>query len=517
MIQENPTVIDLVRANAERFAGLPAIIDGERRWTHAELWDRVDRLSQGLAALGAGKGDIVMAWLPNAGQAIECELAALQSGFIWVSLNLRVTWGEAIGMLKSAPPKILIVSSESFERLERDHPSLTGARLVVSHEAGTVEEEAGAHPEGVIDYEALIAGSEARRPAVEIADTDIARLRYTSGTTGSAKAAVLPHRVYKASLKNLQHELHAMDTNDRVLHAAPLTHASGAMMFPVLAAGGANVMMRRFDADETLRLIERAKITTMFIVPTMIQRLISSPLFEATDLSSLRSVMYGGAPIPVERLEPLIERIGPALIHILGMTEAPYPICTLQREEHWIGNPKLGCIGRPTTICEVKLVDEDGHEVKSGEVGEILIRGENVMDGYWNDEEATRAVLKDGWLASGDLAVKDEDGDLRIVDRKKDVIITGGFNVYPKELEERLAQFDEVAEVAVVGHPHRDWGEMVVAYLVPQPGSTIDVEKIEAWAHRELSAYKRPKEIRVVDELPKNPSGKIMKKALRRG
>lgn len=516
MGSSNSTVIDVVRADAEKFASAPAIIDGARRWTHAELWGRVDRLSQGLASLGAGKGDVVMAWLPNGGQAIECELATLQAGFIWVSLNQRVTWGEAVGMLNSAPPKILIVSTESFERLERDHPSLAGARLVVSREDGTGEEAAGMLPEGTIDYEALIAGSEARRPAVEIADTDIARLRYTSGTTGSAKAAVLPHRVYKASLKNLRHELHIMDLTDRVLHAAPLTHASGAMLFPVLAAGGANVMMRRFDADETLKTIEAEKITTMFIVPTMIQRLISSPLFESTDLSSLRSVMYGGAPIPVERLEPLIERIGPALIHILGMTEAPYPITTLQRQEHWIGNPKLGCIGKPTTICEVKLVDDDGHEVKAGEVGEILIRGENVMDGYWNDPEATREALKDGWLASGDLAVKDEDGDLRIVDRKKDVIITGGFNVYPKELEELLAQFDEVAEAAVVGHPDNDWGERVVAYLVPQPGATIDTKKIEAWAYRELAAYKRPKQIHIVEELPKNPSGKIMKKALRR-
>jgi long-chain acyl-CoA synthetase len=283
----------------------------------------------------------------------------------------------------------------------------------------------------------------------------------------------------------------------------------------VLAVGGANVVMERFDAEETLRLIEAERISTMFIVPTMIQRLIHSPRFATTDLSSLRSVMYGGAPIPVERLEPLIERVGPALIHILGMTEAPYPICTLQREEHWIGNPKLGCIGKATTVCEVKLVDDDGREVKTGEVGEILIRGENVMDGYWNDEEATRAVLKDGWLSSGDLAVSDEEGNLRIVDRKKDVIITGGFNVYPKELEELLAAFDEVLEAAVVGHPHSDWGEMVVAYLVAKPGCTIDPGKIDAWAQHELAAYKRPKQIHVLAELPKNPSGKIMKKALR--
>lgn len=512
MASESPTLIDQIRVDADQHADRAAVIDGPRRWTHAELWDRVDRLSQGLASLGARQGDIVMAWLPNAAEAIECELAALQSGFIWVSLNLRVTWGEAIGMLRSAPPRILIVGSDSLARLDPKHPALRDVRLVAAREEGKGESSGAAD-----DYEELIARSEARRPEVVVRDADIARLRYTSGTTGSAKAAVLPHRVYKASLKNLRHELHPMGPEDRVLHAAPLTHASGAMMFPVLAAGGANVLMRHFDADEVLRTIEREKITTMFLVPTMIQRLIASPLFPTANLASLRSVMYGGAPIPVDRLLPLIERIGPALIHILGMTEAPYPICTLQREEHRVGNPKLGSIGQPTTVCEVKLVDDNGREVGEGEVGEILIRGENVMDGYWKDEEATRAVLRDGWLASGDLAVRDADGYIRIVDRKKDVIISGGFNVYPKELEESLAQLEGVQEVAVVGHPHADWGEMVVAYLVPRAGATLDPAAIDAWCQRELSAYKRPKQIRIVDELPKNPSGKIMKKALRPG
>lgn len=508
------TVVDLIRANADKFADLPATIEGDRTWTHRELWDRVDRLSEALRRLGVGKGDIVTAWLANSHEAIECELAALQSGYIWVSLNLRVTWGEAIGMLHAAPPRILITNDEGFGRLDPRHPALAGTRIILARGEDAPALPASAPP-GTPDYEQLLASSAPIRPDIQIADSDIARLRYTSGTTGSAKAAVLPHRVYKASLRNLQHELHPMDPGDRVLHAAPLTHASGAMMFPVLAAGGANVLIDRFDAEEVLRIIAQQRITTMFVVPTMIQRLIAAPSFATANLRSLRSIMYGGAPIPVERLTPLIDRLGPALIHILGMTEAPYPICTLQREEHWLGNPKLGSIGKPTTVCEVKLVDDDGRDVRVGEVGEILIRGENVMDGYWKDEEATRAVLKDGWLASGDLAVRDAEGYIRIVDRKKDLIISGGFNVYPKELEETLSKIEGVQEVAVVGHPDADWGERVVAYLVAKPGVQLDPAAIDSWCHRELAAYKRPKQIEILDELPKNPSGKIMKKSLR--
>lgn len=500
------TVIDKVREASAEFASNPAVIDGEQTWTHAQLWDRVDRLSAALGNLGLKKGDALLAWLPNAHEAIECELACLQCGGLWVTLNRRATWHEVQAVMRSTEAKALVTDASGFEALAEDLASLGDLPVLVTGPDAIAE--------GAFGYEAAIDQSKPERPAIQIDPGDIARLRYTSGTTGSAKAAIIPHSVYEASLRNLQTELHALDASDRVLHAAPLTHASGAMMFPILAAGGANVLMRKFDADAVLAAIEREKISTMFAVPTMLLRMIASPQFAQADLGSLRTIMYGGAPMAVERLEPLIEKCPDVLVHILGMTEAPYPICTLGREEHWVGNPRLGAVGKATTVCEVGLFDDNELVVSPGEVGEIWIRGENVMSGYWRDEAATREVFCGEWLKSGDLAVRDEDGFIRIVGRKKDVIISGGFNVYPEGIEKLLCTFEGVAEAAVVGKPDPDWGEVVVAYLVAKAGTPIDLDGIARFCQSELASYERPKYFTLLDELPKNASGKIVKQNL---
>lgn len=497
-------IIERIRERSSEFASNVAVIEGEERWTHAEMWDRVDRLSNGLAELGVEKGRLAMAWLPNAHEALEAELACLQIGAIWVTINSRFTWGEAVEVIEDCGPDCFITDPQHLKLMSGD--AAQGFPVIVTGE----EERPGAQRV----YEKLIAESRPERPKVAIDDDDIARLRYTSGTTGKVKAAILPHRVYQASLDNLRDELHPLGPDDRVLHGAPMTHASGAMMYPILAAGGANVIAREFNAGKALEAIERERVTTMFVAPTMLQRMTGAAGFAERDLSSLRTIMYGGAPMSVKKLEPAIERLGQALVHIYGMTEAPYPITTLRREEHWIGNPRLGSIGRPTKICELRVVDEAGADVPEGEVGELLIRGRNVMRGYWRDEEETRRVLNDGWLASGDLGLRDNEGYYRIVDRKKDVIISGGFNVYAKEVELKLCEYDGVSEVAVAGLPHPDWGEMVTAFVVATEGAEIDGERIKAWCRERLAGYKCPKLVKIVEDLPKNPSGKIDKKSL---
>jgi acyl-CoA synthetase (AMP-forming)/AMP-acid ligase II len=342
----------------------------------------------------------------------------------------------------------------------------------------------------------------------------VARLRYTSGTTGGAKAAILAHRVYQASLDNLLAQLHPLSPEDRVLHAAPLTHASGALVYPILMEGGANVVMEKFDAESALELIERLRVTTMFVVPTILQRLAAAPGFQTRDLSSLRSVFYGGAPMAPDKLLPVIGRLGRALVHIYGMTEAPWPITVLGREEHYPGNPRLGSIGRPTAICELRIVGAEGEELPDGGVGEIQVRGRNVMSGYWQDPEATALALREGWLGTGDLGRRDSGGYYYLVDRKKDVIISGGFNVYAQEVELALAEHPGVAEAAVVGFPSADWGETVAAYVVPRPRANLTVEEIDAWARRRLADYKRPRRVILLEELPKNPAGKVVKSAL---
>jgi len=504
-----------IRISGHAHASDDAVVDRHTRISHQGLWSRVDRFSGALVERGIGKGDVLMAWLPNCHEAIEAELACLQMGAIWVSVNSRFTRGEVEEIIRDCAPKMLITDAEHLARLGGSLKcDECGSLPTAFKHVFVTRMEAEPENKALKSYEHEIAGADAEPPVVQIAPTDIARLRYTSGTTGRAKAAVLPHRVYLASLRNLQAELHSLGPDDRVLHAAPLTHASGAMIFPILAAGGANVIMNGFDPEQVLECIEREKITTMFIVPTILSRLTSCEGFRTRDLSSLRTIMYGGAPTAIEKLTPLIEKLGHALVHIFGMTEAPYPITALKREEHWIGNPKLGSIGKPSTICELKILDDSGTELGTDEVGEIWLRGENVMSGYWRDDEESIKVLRNGWLASGDLGRRDADGYYWIVDRKKDVIISGGFNVYAKEVEIALCAHPDVAEAAVVGIPHADWGETVAAFVVAREGGELKAELISEWCRTRLAHYKCPKRIELVAALPKNSSGKILKKTL---
>lgn len=523
-------VVDRIRESAGQFAQDPAVIDADSgaSWTHAQLWDRVDRLSSALDQLGLRRGDVVAAWLPNSHEAIEAELAVLQSGYVWMALNTRLTWAEvqaAIGSCNAAAliadPKCM-ARPETLRALQADAggieagQSLATPRLILTGDQRRTKIYASQASGRWISFEESIEETMPARPELVVDESDIARLRYTSGTTGGARVAVLTHGVYLASLENLQTELHALGPSDRVLHAAPLTHASGALMYPILAAGGANVIADKFDPEVCLDLIEHYGITTMFAVPTILHRLAAASKFGAADLSSLRTLMYGGAPMAVQKLAPFIERIASALVHIYGMTEAPFPITALGRDEHWSGNPKLGSIGKPTKICELQIRDKEGNVLGDDEVGEIWIRGRNVMKEYWRDKQATREVLRDGWLASGDLGRRDADGYYWIVDRTKDVIISGGFNVYAREVEMTLCAHDAVAEAAVVGIEHPEWGETVAAFIVPNPGTNPEPEEIGSWCRERLSGYKCPRHIELLHEMPRNSSGKILKQALAR-
>lgn len=505
------TVVDYCREAAERYPDSPAVIEGTQSWSHAELFERVDRLSSGLTTLGLQKADVVLAWLPNAHHAIESELACLQSGGIWVTLHGDMTWPEVMGVIASTDPKILIVGKRQYERLNLDAPTLSKREFQV-----VLVDDAFTSTESVSAYEGLLGAHDAARPNVTLGPSDLARLRYTSGTTGSAKAAMLTHDVYLASLEVQQRQLHDLDSTDRVMHAAPLTHASGALIYPLLAAGGANIILPRFDAEEALATIEKQRVTTMFCVPTILHRLTQAEGFHTRDLSSLKTVTYGGAPAVVENLKPFMERLPGVLVQIFGLTEALHPATTLKRDEHYADNPHLRSVGQPTHICEMRVADEDRVDLPDGEVGEILIRGRNVMAGYWRDEEATELVLRDGWLATGDLGYRDAEGYFYIVDRKKDVIITGGFNVYTSEVERILGDHSALDEVAVFGIPHDEWGESVHAVVTSSLDPLPTEGDLRAYCAEFLSKFKIPKSIDVQSEpLPKSGAGKIVKTDLR--
>ncbi|MEX2015450.1 MAG: AMP-binding protein, partial [Candidatus Hydrogenedentales bacterium] len=400
-------VTDILRRSAAQYADLPALIDAAHRYTHAQLWEPVDRLSHALHALGLRKGHVLLAWLPNTHAAVEAELACLQSGVIWVTLNRSLTWPEVRGVVEATQPRVMIA----------DPQFMAGASATPAPSMQLILADATADSafQGD-DYEALLAAHEPRPPDVRLHEDDVTRLRYTSGTTGTSKAAMLTHRVYLASLEVQQRALHPLGPDDRALHAAPLTHASAALLYPTLAAGGANVLLPGFDAETVVRMIESERISAMFCVPTMLYRLAAAPILEGANLTSLRTITYGGAPIAPEKLTALMDRLPNVLVQIYGLTEAVHPVTVLRREEHWPGNPRLLSIGTATHINEVEIQDDAGRPMPDGEVGELCVRGRNVMAGYWNDDSATAQVFRDGWLLTGDVAYRDSDGDFYIVD-----------------------------------------------------------------------------------------------------
>lgn len=510
------TVVDEVREQAAGYADRIAVIDGDRQWTHAEFLERIDRLSNALAALGLKKGDRLLCWLPNTHEALETEWACIQAGGIWVTLNAGLTWPEVAVVIRDTEPSLMVADATLLELTDSPEavaPYSLGDITLIRVGAKTATPVG--HFAAVHNFESLIASHPPERPNIRIDENDIARLRYTSGTTGRAKAAMLSHGVYRASLRNLQNELHPLTPEDRVLHAAPLTHASAALSYPILAAGGACVLLPHFDAADVLATIERERITTMFAVPTMLSRMAHDPSFSERNLDSIKTVSYGGAPMPADRLNTLVERFGPRLMQIYGLTEALHPVTCLQREEHRPGNPKLGSVGKPTRLCEVRVVDSDARDAPAGDVGEIWVKGPITMSGYWRDKDESAKVIHGDWIATGDVARIDAEGYVWLVDRSKDIIITGGFNVYPSEVEARLSIHPAVAECAVFGLPHDDWGERVHAAVSLHDGATASEAELIAHCRAALAGYKTPKGIVLWPELlPKNTSGKILKHAI---
>jgi len=494
-----PNVIDTLRDREPEFPDLPAVIEGDQAWTYRALYDRVDRLSQALLARGVTKGGRLLAWLPNCHEAIECELACFQCGAVWVTLHAGLTPHEVGAVAGATQPSAVVTTPRLRDRL--DVGFFDSVPLLIVR----------GDPDDPREYESVLRTASPERPDIRCEPSDIARLRYTSGTTGQIKAAVLTHRAYSASLATLLDELPPLGPNDRAIHIAPLTHATAAYLYPMLATGGANIVVPAFDAAEVLRTIERERASVTFVVPTILQRLADAPGFAQTDLTSLRSVSYGGAPTPPDVLAPWLERIAGALMHIYGLTEALHPLTTLERNEHYAGNPRLGSVGKPTRHAEIRIVDDAGVDVPDCHVGEFWVRGPMTMTEYWNDPDATDAVLHDGWIATGDLGRRDEDGYLWILDRVKDVIISGGLNVHASEVEAVLTDHPGVAEASVVGVPDPDWGEAVHAVIAPAQGARLDTNALAAHCRERLAPYKCPKRVHIWDALPRTGTGKIIK------
>jgi long-chain acyl-CoA synthetase len=485
--------------------------------TYGELGTHARELAAGLYAAGLERGSRVAVLLENCAELVVTEWACLISGLVWVGLNVRTSAAELQRILDDCAPAVL----------------LYGPRLRDLADAVRL-------PEGALKILAVLNGADWSRMlaagrAISRSDslpappgpTEPVRIRYTSGTAGAPKGAVLPRRCYDASVTAVSDVVGPLRPDDVVAQVAPMTHASGALLLPHAVFGARSVVLRHFDARRLIEMIEAERATCVFLVPTMLVRLLEA-LDDPSRLASLRTIVYGGASMPVDRLQRGLALLGPIFVQIYGLTESTWPVCALRREDHvrrageaestWL--QRLHSCGRATAVGSVRIVCGDGRDVTVGQVGELWVRGRNTMTGYWRSADHpvvddAKGLDAEGWMHTGDLGFVDEEGFVTIVDRLHDMIVSGGFNVYPREVESALSTHDAVLEAAVIGRPDPEWGETVHAAVVLRPGRSATPEDLLRHCARILPGYKKPRSLEIVDRLPKNSSGKVLRREIR--
>jgi acyl-CoA synthetase (AMP-forming)/AMP-acid ligase II len=508
-------IAEFLAESARRSPDALALRFSRTQRTYAECSERVARLAGALRQRGIVSGDRIATLLPNRAELLETMLACFHAGACVVPINARATPFEAAHMLTDADVHAIV-----YDAAHRAHAEIVRDRLSADPILICTDRD-----EQRLLFEELIADAEPV-PCTEVEPAAPAWLFYSSGTTGRMKGATLNHRnLLFMSLAYLA-ELYQLGPDDIVLHVAPLTHGSGLYAIPPLARHSTQLIAdtQSFSPEETLRIVERERVTVIaFLVPTMVRRLTEAQRVVRADTTSLRCAVYGGAPMYVSDLAAALETFGPVFAQIYGQAEAPVTISRMDmathRELYAAGDThRLGSAGVPYLGTTVRVISDDGEEQPSGEVGEVLIKGDVVMSGYWGDPKATSAALVDGWLRTGDLGYLDERGWLYLVDRSKDVIISGGANIYPREIEEVVLRHPAIREAAVIGAPDREWGEHVVCFAVPdrEQTSTDQLEsELEALCRSHLAGYKCPRVWEWIEELPKSANGKILKRDLR--
>ena len=502
----------LTRA-AHRWPDRPAWLEGDVVVTLREAETRVNRLAHALIALGARRGDRIGMLTPNCRQGLETLLAPMKAGCGVVPMNIRLHPSEHQHMLDDSGARILVYHEDFRAHLATIRGSLkTVERFIVIGRGDGAD----------LGFEEVQAGRPAAPPEVPIEADDLAWLFYTSGTTGRPKAAMLTHRSLLAMVQLFLLDLNPARETDVLLHAAAITHGSGVSIFHHIARGAASAFppTRSFEPRRIFEAIRRFRVTTMFLAPTMIHMLTTSGVHGEYDLSSLHTVFYGGGPMYVEQQQAAVRTFGPIFCQLFGQGEAPMVCTTLPKEEHLAGDDpvklrRLGSAGRETVGMRVRVVDDDDRDVPPNTPGEIIVRGDIVMKGYWNQPDASAETLRNGWLHTGDVGHLDEDGYLFITDRKKDMIISGGANIYPREVEEVICAHPAVHEVAVIGVPDAKWGESVKAVVVLRAGARTTAAELVEHCQRNLASYKKPSSVDFLAELPKNAYGKILKRELR--
>jgi long-chain acyl-CoA synthetase len=498
----------LLRA-ARGFGERPAVFDGERLvHDYRALALRVATLAGRLASECALRpGDRVALILRNRPAYVEVLFAIWHAGLVAVPINAKLHPRELAYILEHCGARLCFASDDLAQVIAGLKPELSALSRVIAVESA--------------EYRGMSSG-QVTAP-VPRRSKDVAWLFYTSGTTGRPKGAMLTHGNLLAMTLSYFVDVDSVGYRDCILHAAPMSHGSGLYILPHVARAAAQVVPAsgKFDPQEVFDLLAIHSGATIFAAPTMVKRLVEHPPNREVVLSHLKTVVYGGGPMYLEDIRRALAAFGQKFVQIYGQGESPMTITALSRAHHAdVDHPRylerLASVGMAQTVVEVRVGDEADQDSQVGETGEVLVRGDPVMLGYWNDPEATTAALRGGWLHTGDLGAFDEDGFLTLKDRSKDLIISGGSNIYPREVEEVLLRHSGVQEVSVIGRPHPEWGEEVVAFVVRAAPSTVNEAELDALCRDHIARFKRPKVYRFVQALPKNNYGKILKTELRR-
>jgi acyl-CoA synthetase (AMP-forming)/AMP-acid ligase II len=497
----------LLRA-AKADASAPALLKGLTPVAdYGQLATTVASLAASLQQrFGLARGDRVALLMKNVPDYIACLYACWHAGLVVVPINAKLHPREVAFILDNSGAAIVFVTEDMASVASEALALATVKPRMV--EIGTTEYRALERTEGIA--------------IADVAITDPAWIFYTSGTTGRPKGAVLSHRNLLAMSLNYLAEINPIVPGEALLHAAPMSHGSGLYMVPHVLGMGAQIIPEsgRFEPDEILELTANRENISFFAAPTMVRRLTVAAEAAGAAAPGLKTIVYGGGPMYVADCKAALSVFGPKLAQIYGQGETPMTITHLPRSMHAnAGHPRyeerLASVGIAQGVVQVRTVDDAGRDVAPDEIGEIIVRGDTVMSGYWQNPDATTNTLRDGWLYTGDMGAFDTDGLLTLKDRSKDVIISGGTNIYPREVEEVLLRHEAVAEVSVIGRPHPEWGEEVVAVVVPVAGKAVSRGELDQMCNAWIARFKRPKQYYLTSELPKNSYGKIVKTELR--
>ena len=505
-----PTIATFMRQAARRYAERTCLVDGIRRWTFAEFTRACDCVAAGLVQqLDAGAR--VAVFLSNRAECLMLQVAIDRAGMVRVPVNARATVPDLRTLLEDCGATALF------------------------HDAATAGVAAASCTPASKLWQLAVDGDSCANgpPWADLAKTppvsellgrarldDLGSINYTSGSSGRPKGVMLTHRNWLGVCRNMLID-RDIRGDDVLAHVGPLTHASGSYFAPWFLRGGCSLLVPGGTVEALLHAISRQGVSVFTCVPTFLTRLVNYPDIHNFDLSSLRAIGYGAEPIPQNTLHKALKLFGPILTQNFGLTEAMMTVTNLTPADHFVAGGesgsrelRIGCIGRPYSMVEVVVRAPDGSPVPEGESGELTVRSEHVMQGYWNMPEETAKVLRDGWLWSGDLARQDASGLITLVGRSKEMIISGGFNIYPQEVEATLTAHAQVIEAAVLGMPDADWGEAVVAFVAPVPGTSLDAQSLSDHCKPTLG-IRTPKRFVFLDALPKNPNNKVDKRALK--